>query len=93
MEISSTNLAKKLSYYNEWCISVKADGEHILIYENESEKVLLHDNGFISDIEGKEKENIVPKNIYEAEIMENKNILIFDCLMYNYKKYNEIKLC
>nr|APZ80125.1 hypothetical protein [Debaryomyces hansenii]APZ80134.1 hypothetical protein [Debaryomyces hansenii] len=85
MEISSTNLAKKLSYYNEWCISVKADGEHILIYENESEKVLLHDNGFISDIEGKEKENIVPKNIYEAEIMENKNILIFDCLMYNYK--------
>lgn len=85
MEISSTNLAKKLSYYNEWCISVKADGEHILIYENESEKVLLHDNGFISDIEGKEKENIMPKNIYEAEIMENKNILIFDCLMYNYK--------
>lgn len=85
MEISSTNLAKKLSYYNEWCISVKADGEHILIYENESEQILLHDNGFISDIEGNEKDNIVPKNIYEAEIMEDKNILIFDCLMHNYK--------
>lgn len=85
MEISSTNLAKKLSYYDEWCISVKADGEHILIYENDDESIIVHDNGFISDIDNNEKENIIPKTIYEAEIMENKDILIFDCLMYNFK--------
>lgn len=94
MEISSINLAKKLSYHDEWCISVKADGEHILVYENDEETVILHDNGFISDINNNEKENIKPKNIYEAEIMDDNTILIFDCLMYNYKnvmKLNYIK--
>lgn len=85
MEISSVALAKKLSMSKEWAIAVKADGEHILIYENNDNKIFLYDNGLVTDEYGKECDIITPTVIYEAEIMDNKTILIYDCLKYNNK--------
>lgn len=90
MEISSSNLAKKLSHNDQWCISPKADGEHIIQYINDESSIIIHDNGFISDIDGNEKNNIIPRYVYEGELMNNKKILYFDCLMYDYKNITKL---
>lgn len=86
MEISSINLARKLSYIQEWGISEKADGTHVTVLENKKQRVLLFDNGEIMSINNKVKRKMIePLNVYEAELMENNKLLYFDCLMYNKK--------
>nr|CAJ57276.1 putative mRNA capping-enzyme [Millerozyma acaciae] len=85
IEISSVNLARKLSKIDEWGISYKADGYHVVILENEQgEKSILHDNGKI------EGDNFIPKNVYEGELMEDKTILYYDCIIYNYKNITNL---
>lgn len=91
MEISTTNLAKKLSNSDKWYITPKADGEHIIEYVNNEQSILIHDNGLITDKNLNECNNINPNYIYEGELMEDGTIIYFDCLMYNNKNITKLE--
>lgn len=77
------NIISNILIKNKYVISHKADGEHILIIEDENNYAILYDNGETSS----NIENII--NVYEGEKMDNNEILIFDCIMKN--KINLIK--
>nr|WOL75523.1 mRNA capping enzyme [Saccharomycopsis selenospora] len=85
MEISSNTLARKIMHTDQWVISPKADGSHVLIYENNDKTIFIYDNGNITDINKNDCDIIEPINIYEGELMEDNSFLIFDCLCYNKK--------
>lgn len=85
-EISSINLARKMIRPDQWSISIKADGIHVLVLEKDNKRILLFDNGKTMSINNKVKRKMIdPKNVYEGELMENNKILYHDCLMYNSK--------
>lgn len=91
IDISAKALSQRVSRLDQWIISPKADGVHIWLYENDDKKVLIYDKGKITDMEGNDCENIEPNNIYEGEIMDNKEILLFDCVMYQKKNISKLK--
>ena len=81
MEISINNLTKELlDSPDSWYLSFKADGVHVLVIDDK----ILYDNGKITDLDGNNSSLLSnPKNVYEAEIMDNNKLLYFDCIMYN----------
>lgn len=85
MEISSSNLAKKLANNEQWCISPKADGIHVLVYSDGENQFIVHTNGYT---EG--DTNIKVNRIFEGELMSNGEILYFDCLMWENKNITKL---
>lgn len=55
----------------------------ILEYVNDKKTVIIHNNGIITDLNMNKCNNIIPKYIYEGELMEDGEIEYFDCLMYD----------
>lgn len=82
-EVTSKELARVLVNAEDWIITPKADGEHVIIYENLKQQIMIvHDNGSI--------DNIFPSSeiafVYEGELMADSSILYYDCFEYNNNK-------
>jgi len=82
-EISTSALARKILNLSSWYFSHKADGEHVVVIDNDT---YIRGNGeIVGSIPAK------PQNVYEGELMEDGSILLFDCLIkkgrYIYKKH------
>lgn len=80
-ETTSKNIARIL-YSKDWLYSPKADGEHVLIYEDQNlNKAIIHDNGNITDEFNNSIEPLSDVyNVYEAELI-NTRLYVFDCLI------------
>lgn len=82
-EITTRELASKLTNKDDWMISFKADGLHVIVLEDKNKnKTLLYDSG---KIDGEMIDYIF---VYEAELVNNE-LLYFDCIMYNGLILNE----
>lgn len=84
-EISISNLTKLLRNPKKWIFSFKADGIHVLVLEKGDALIIMYDNGTLTDINGNLVNMIEPENIYEAELMDDNELLYYDTLMHEYQ--------